>query len=765
MQDTHDMPRDQSGDGPPAWPPRPPFRVGRYEARHLIAEHGQGLLYEGHDPNLSRLVAIKIVAAAGHDPASLERCEREALALARLQHPAVVEVFDVGPPWRIAGREARYFVMAYLRGARPVTDFANAHGLADHQRLRLVIRLCRGVHAAHGAGILHRDLKPSNLLVDRDGDPRVIDFGLAGGWAVDAAGTLRARERGGTIGTPWYMAPEQFGCDPDLIDERTDIFAMGVVLYELLTGNLPRPVRGKPLEEIERLVCDEPHDPARRFRPDLSADLEAVLDKALAHDPLDRYGSMEELAADLESWLDGRRPTARTDRPTPVGDAARRLAVAQPRLALLTGAVIAAALSVALVRGLLNDFLPFDGWAQKAGFAARAALAPEPTELHTVRGVQIDRAGMEAIVEAAELRTVTADDFMTYREAYGWLLGRLAQARPRVVAFDIGFLDADHPGDEALAAGVQKLRDAGCPVILALPDWLPRPDDEPPLDADLLPHVSWGAVTGEFLSSGWRADVAVQQPGQDLAAPSLALAMAAAALRPDEPQQVRVRPTSGSVSLSSPRAPGPWGLGRSDIEIGVTEVRGDAGSQYGVQRGALVAGVVLNPPPAEVLERSVVNAGELVDMPAAALNETFHNRVVMIGQSIPGTDMKAHPDGGLIEGFKVQMAAAESLCIGRTIRYASLAQDSIVLLLGALAGAGLGVLGAGGSPARSGLAAAGAAAGAAALSPLVLMETTVFVSPAPLVAALLLGLLVGSWVVRVRSVRGLGLPQSRRERT
>ncbi len=247
------------------------------EIIELLGEGGMGAVYKARQPRLDRLVALKIIRPeAARDPAFAERFAREARALARLSHPNIVTVHDFGR----AG-ELYYFIMEYVDGAS-LRQMERSGQLSPQQAMAIVPQVCAALQYAHDQGIVHRDIKPENILVDRRGQVKIADFGLVkllGKAPTDV--TLTASQM--VLGTPHYMAPEQLE-RPAEVDQRADIYSLGVVFYEMLTGELP----------IGRFA-----PPSQKVQVDVRLD-EVVL-KALAKDPERRYQRAAEIKTDLET--------------------------------------------------------------------------------------------------------------------------------------------------------------------------------------------------------------------------------------------------------------------------------------------------------------------------------------------------------------------------------------------------------------------------------------------------------------------------------
>lgn len=279
-------------------PAQAPARVGPYRLGRRLGEGGMGVVYEADQDRPRRKVALKLLRTPG--PASPEaamRLRREADALAKLQHPGIAVVHAAGE----TEDGVPYLAMELVRGV-PLDAYARDHSLDRAGRLALFAKICSAVQHAHAAGLVHRDLKPQNILVTADGQPKVLDFGLATWRDVELEQTLTVT--GALVGTLPYMSPEQVGTAP--VGAASDVYALGVILYELLLDRLPVDVVGAPVMEAARRIAEEPPLRPRAVQPDLPRDLEAVLLRALAKTPHSRYGSALDLAADVERAATGR---------------------------------------------------------------------------------------------------------------------------------------------------------------------------------------------------------------------------------------------------------------------------------------------------------------------------------------------------------------------------------------------------------------------------------------------------------------------------
>jgi serine/threonine-protein kinase len=286
---------------------------GRYEILAKIGEGAMGTVYRAQDVALGRVVALKVLAAdLGAADELTQRFHREAEAIGRLNHPNIVQVYDLG---RAEGR--LYMAMELLEGddLRALIERRADVGLAD--RVRIFREICSGLGYAHSKGVIHRDIKPANILVTASGRVKILDFGLA-----RVASQQTITRRGVILGTPDYMSPEQAMGKP--VDYRSDIFSAGAVLYEFLT--LQKPFKGKTLHSVLYQIVSEEAPPVLTLNPDVPARLAAVVHRMLDKDPERRYPSMEAVGEDIDRIHGAlRRSHSRSAIPAPTAEAAQPL--------------------------------------------------------------------------------------------------------------------------------------------------------------------------------------------------------------------------------------------------------------------------------------------------------------------------------------------------------------------------------------------------------------------------------------------------------
>ncbi len=291
-----------------------PATIGRYRILRRIGEGGMGTVYLAEQDRPKREVALKVIRAGFNSKESLRRFENEANALGLLQHPGIAQIYDAGiaEVQTADGREAMlpFFAMEYIPGT-PLNEYAVQKKLSLRQRLHLIAKVCDAVQHAHQKGVIHRDLKPANMLVDDD-QPKILDFGVARVTAGDHPVAAMQTQIGQLVGTLAYMSPEQVSGNAASLDTRSDVYALGVIAYELLTGRRPFELVGLSITEIARVIRDEEPRSPMALDSELGADVDTIVRKAMAKEPERRYQSASELAADIRRFLSDQPILARS---------------------------------------------------------------------------------------------------------------------------------------------------------------------------------------------------------------------------------------------------------------------------------------------------------------------------------------------------------------------------------------------------------------------------------------------------------------------
>lgn len=301
--------------------------VPGYEVVHEIGRGGMGIVYQAEQQNPRRRVALKVLRSLLADEHHVKLFRREIQTLARLNHPAIATIYEAGQT-----DDGQHFFTMELATGPALNVYVRDKQLALRPRLELFLRICAAVEYAHGHGVIHRDLKPSNIAVDADGNPKILDFGLARIADANVSAAVTATEAGQLVGTLGYMSPEQVRGNPAEIDRRSDVYALGVILYELLTDQLPHDLASVSPSEGLRVICEEtPRRPSRtlgrdgrpagwrgpltgrggRLARQLRGDLDTIVLKALEKEPRRRYSSVAEFAADVRRHLAGEPILAR----------------------------------------------------------------------------------------------------------------------------------------------------------------------------------------------------------------------------------------------------------------------------------------------------------------------------------------------------------------------------------------------------------------------------------------------------------------------
>ena len=251
-------------------------KLGRFELIERLGVGGFGSVWKARDKELDRTVAIKIPRAGGMTAEEQEKFFREARAAAQLRHPSIVSVHEVG-----RDGDSVYIVSDFVRGVT-LGDWLTGQQLTSREAAELCAKIADALHHAHEQGVVHRDLKPANIMIDGDGQPHLMDFGLA----RREVGEVTVTMDGQVLGTPAYMSPEQAQGEAHTADRRSDVYSLGVILFQLLTGELP--FRGNARMLMHQVIHDEPPSP-RKLNGNVPKDLETITLKCLEKDPTKRY--------------------------------------------------------------------------------------------------------------------------------------------------------------------------------------------------------------------------------------------------------------------------------------------------------------------------------------------------------------------------------------------------------------------------------------------------------------------------------------------
>tara|TARA_R110002094_G_scaffold70788_2_gene79409 strand:+ start:4433 stop:6835 length:2403 start_codon:yes stop_codon:yes gene_type:complete len=276
--------------------------ISGYRILEVLGRGGMGTVYLAEQETPRRRVALKLVTSAVLGRESAQRFQLEADLLGRLRHRGIAQIYEVGvheESSSLGVMQWPFFAMEFVEGAKTLSDWAAERAWTERQKLEILLQVCAAMQHAHERGVVHRDLKPQNVLIDAEGNAKVIDFGIARTLDQDSDLT----KAGELVGTLRYMAPEQLRADSLSIDTRTDVHALGVLLYELLVGRLPFDFGGQSLPEVSSAICDQEARLLRQDLPGASSDLELILATAMAKEPARRYAGAGSVAEDLQRYL------------------------------------------------------------------------------------------------------------------------------------------------------------------------------------------------------------------------------------------------------------------------------------------------------------------------------------------------------------------------------------------------------------------------------------------------------------------------------
>jgi TolB-like protein/cytochrome c-type biogenesis protein CcmH/NrfG/predicted Ser/Thr protein kinase len=378
---------------------RIPSDLGDYELLEEVGRGGQGVVYRAHQKSLNRIVALKVI---GQGPWTterhLKRFRREAEAVAHLEYPYIVPIYEVGE------RDGQcYFSMKLVDGGQ-LDEVVRHSPMSIRQAVELVAKVARTVHYAHEHGILHRDIKPGNILLDQNGEPHLTDFGLAR--LVEGESTVTATLD--VLGTPSYMAPEQAAGEHTKVSKATDVYGLGAVLYQLLTGQPPF-AGGTTYETIKLLLDTEPRPPSL-LNPKIDRDLSTICLKCMEKDPQRRYSSALALAEDLGHWLKHKPISARR---TGVFTRGRKWVRRNPTSALLAASLIALAATVGWIVWK-TKFIP-----EKVAAINGVAVLPfenlsgDPDKAYFADGIQEEI--LTRLAKIADLRVISRASTQNYQ--------------------------------------------------------------------------------------------------------------------------------------------------------------------------------------------------------------------------------------------------------------------------------------------------------------------------------------------------------------
>jgi tetratricopeptide (TPR) repeat protein/predicted Ser/Thr protein kinase len=287
----------------------PPERIGQYKILGVLGEGGMGVVYRAEQENPRRTVALKVIRPGIESREMLKRFAHESQVLGWLQHPGIAQIFEAGTADTGHGPQP-FFAMELVLG-QPLTKHVETQQPTVRERLEFIVKVCDAVQHAHQKGVVHRDLKPGNILVDGSGQPKILDFGVARATDADIRTTTLQTDLGQLIGTIAYMSPEQVAGDSRELDTRSDVYALGVICYELLAGRVPHDVSHRTIPQAARLIEEEDPAPLSSINRFFRGDIDTIIAKALEKDKDRRYQSASDLGEDIRRYLSDEPITAR----------------------------------------------------------------------------------------------------------------------------------------------------------------------------------------------------------------------------------------------------------------------------------------------------------------------------------------------------------------------------------------------------------------------------------------------------------------------
>lgn len=519
-----------------------PERIGHYRIIRECGHGGMGVVYEAEQDSPSRRVALKVVRTGVVGRGLLRRFHRESEVLGRLQHPGIGQIFEAGS-FDVGEGGQPFFAMEYVEGSSLI-EHATTLELDVRGRLALFLRVCEAVHYAHQMGVIHRDLKPDNVLVDIEGHPKVLDFGIARMTDSDVQFTTMRTDAGQLIGTLQYMSPEQTTGDSRELDTRSDVYALGVMLFELLSERLPHDLRNRSIPESVLVIRQDEPKRLSAVSPALRGDLDTIVGKCLEKEPGRRYASAADLAEDIRRHL---RDEPITAQPPSAMYQLRKFALRNRALVggilatiltLVAGIIVASAFAVrasrlaeisarneatALAQAYRAEIVAAQALIETDPAEARIRLENAPPEhrnwewhhlMHRLKGRLDDLVAGGSLVGAP---AQTADGSVLAVRADGVVV-RWDSGQPgrRTTVAELGVQVRDRNGQVAFSAGARRVAvlsvdDEVCVHDLATD----APIDVPPLPGGTVPAaITWDS-SGEQLIAARPDSIGTWSPGQD----------------------------------------------------------------------------------------------------------------------------------------------------------------------------------------------------------------------------------------------------------
>jgi hypothetical protein len=625
-------------------------RIRNYTIVAVLGRGGFGVVYKALHHSKGRWEALKLLF--GQTAQRTAYFENEVRLVARLRHPNIATVYEAN----LHGLPL-YYAMEFVKGQH-LDDYFRSHEVSLEQRIELVKTVAAAVGYAHREGVIHRDLKPQNILIDPQGQPRIVDFGIAKRLIVEAGRDDQAdavtHSPENIVGTYGYVAPEQLAGQS--VDSRADIYGLGALLFHVITG---QPARFAPQVERLREVLHE-------RQVSRAADLAAIIACCVRPVPEQRYPSCEALVADLDDYLAG-RPILARGHTTPGYRAARVTA-----LVLRNHPLPVQAVAVLLVAYLVVHIFWYQGahWLSRGtGGGDVVLVAFLPSTLDAIASGQV----------GADLPGLDRADAKSYRLLYGRLMERLAEAAPTVVAWDYFFRECRPEFDEGFLRGVRALK---APVVVG--------HQNSDLNAEplLCPRIraavhGWGNLFGTRpgdLDADVFIPLAVRRgPNPPMA--SLALAAAGAARHPDCDIEIRVVRDRLNLHYRKRQVAGEyrWPYAPDRVPFVQSEVAGDQPAELEARDECFFGHFRIDPLPAWV--RSPIAFERALSATSAELRQWFDGHAVLVGQMLPPQDQHKLRGGKLVFGCQAQAVVLDDLLSGT--QFCRLSRAELFPLVGA----------------------------------------------------------------------------------